>query len=142
MDVTLLLDTSGSTSSVLDAFRAQADQIAALVRAEDRVRVTAFASAVRDVMPLGPRGPLVLAGPLPTGETALFDALVHTLYRQVEPGRLARHRGAPDRPGQGRLHRPGTARVRGRRAVRKITTAPPSPSAAKWLERADAHRIL
>lgn len=87
MDVTLLLDTSGSTSSVLDAFRAQADQIAALVRAEDRVRVTAFASAVRDVMPLGPRGPLVLAGPLPTGETALFDALVHTLYRQVEPGR-------------------------------------------------------
>jgi hypothetical protein len=87
MDVTLLLDTSGSTSSVLDAFRAHADRIAGLVRNEDRLRVVAFAGAVRDLVPLGPRGPLALGGPLPAGETALFDALVHTLYRRVEPGR-------------------------------------------------------
>lgn len=87
MDVTLLLDTSGSTSSVLDAFRAQADRIAGLVRDEDRLRVVAFAGAVRDLVPLGPRGPLALDGPLPAGETALFDALVHTLYRRVDPGR-------------------------------------------------------
>jgi len=87
MDVTLLVDTSGSTSSVLDAFRAHADRIAGLVRDEDRLRVVAFAGAVRDLVPLGPRGALALDGALPTGETALFDALVHTLYREVEPAR-------------------------------------------------------
>jgi VWFA-related protein len=88
IDLTLLIDSSGSTMSELKSFQEQAARVASLLRTDDRVRVIAFATGIREIAPLQPAfEPAIFDRALPTGETALNDALVHALYRHVDPGR-------------------------------------------------------
>jgi len=88
IDLTILLDTSGSTRAAAEQFRRGASRVASLLRGEDRVRLMAFATALAEVSPLGkglpPIGALAAA---PTGGTSLYDALILTMARKTDPGR-------------------------------------------------------
>lgn len=88
IDLTILLDTSGSTLGVADEFRRSADRVVSLLRREDRVRLMGFATDVVDLTPLGRTFPaqadLLRA---PRGGTSLHDALLLTLARPTEAGR-------------------------------------------------------
>jgi hypothetical protein len=88
IDLTILLDASGSTSGVIDSFRRSASEVSSMLRPEDRVRLMAFATGVEEVAPLGASLPSRLfEAPLPSGLTSLHDALVLTFGRARDPGR-------------------------------------------------------
>ena len=71
IDVTLLLDTSGSMVGTLDAMRANIRDVASKLLPDDRLRVMTVADDVREVVPFQPaRAPLAssarIRSPSPT----------------------------------------------------------------------------
>jgi hypothetical protein len=85
IDLTILLDTSGSTAHEIERFKSSAGEIAAMLRPEDRMRITAFAADIRDLMPLTSHARFDMT---PLGwTTSLDDALVLTLARRNDPAR-------------------------------------------------------
>lgn len=89
VDLTLVLDVSGSTWSLVDGFKADIRQIARLLRPQDQVRLLAFAGTTVQVFGFQP-GDVEL--PLDrldggTGGTALDDALTLALAWVPEPKR-------------------------------------------------------
>ena len=88
IDLTLLLDTSGSTKAVAEQFRRGANRVAALLKPDDRVRLMAFATEVAELSTLG-RGLPALGATIqpPSGGTSFYDALVLTMARPTDPGR-------------------------------------------------------
>jgi Ca-activated chloride channel homolog len=87
IDLTMLVDASGSTMRAIESFRASAAQVSAMLRGEDRVRVTAFATGMAELSPLAPRLAPGVFTALPAGATSLNDALVLSLARTRVPGR-------------------------------------------------------
>lgn len=88
IDLTLLLDTSGSTKAVAEQFRRGANRVAAMLGPDDRVRLMAFATEVAELSPLGRALPAPGATiQPPSGGTSLNDALLLTMARRTNPGR-------------------------------------------------------
>jgi VWFA-related protein len=87
IDLTVLLDSSGSTSSVIENLRAGVDRVVSMLRPDDRVRITAFATEAVDVTPLQAPGRVSWPTVLPGGGTSLQDATALALMRKTEPGR-------------------------------------------------------
>jgi hypothetical protein len=80
VDVTLVLDTSGSTAAIIEQFRRDTQQIAALVRPVDRLRLLAIDTFAHELMPMQPAGgPVILGGAPSGGLTALYDTLAASL---------------------------------------------------------------
>ena len=88
VDVTLVLDTSGSTEWVIERFRKDTQQIAALLRPIDRIRVLAIDTFAHELMPMQPAGGTVmLDGPPSGGLTALYDTLAASLIAPLDINR-------------------------------------------------------
>lgn len=89
VDVSLLLDTSGSVSGIIDSLKSQMRAAAALLGSGDRLRLLVFAGDASQVFPMQPPG-----AELPLDEvkanglgTSLYDSLAAALIRQREPDR-------------------------------------------------------
>lgn len=87
IDLTILLDTSGSTRGAAEQFRRGADRVASFLRSDDRVRLMAFSTALAEVSPLGPVLPAPRVAVELLGGTSLHDALILTMSRRTNPGR-------------------------------------------------------
>jgi len=88
IDLTILLDASGSTARAIESFKSSAAKVSGMLRPEDRLRVMAFATGPVELSPLtADPGPRIFAAPLPVGATSLNDALVLALARARHPGR-------------------------------------------------------
>lgn len=88
IDVSLVVDLSGSVVDNIDAFREDVRRFATLLRPIDRIRVISFASDVRDEVPLsavtGRMAPVFGHG---GGGTSLNDGLAYAMLRPEEPAR-------------------------------------------------------
>src|SRR6185503_16641103 len=89
LDLTLLLDLSSSVDGPLLArLKTAVTDTAALLRADDRIRLVAISQVLREVFSLRPRGE---AMPLDTltaeGATSLYDGLAATMMRPSAPER-------------------------------------------------------
>jgi VWFA-related protein len=84
IDVSLVVDVSGSTEGNLEEYRSDVRQMAGMLRPEDRVRVVAFGTNVAEVVPLtNPRADLPVDRLETSWLTALNDALITVLVRPV-----------------------------------------------------------
>ena len=89
LDLTLLLDLSSSVDGpLLQRLKSAVADTAALLRADDRIRLVAISQVLREVFSLRARDH---AMPLDTlsaeGATALYDGMAATMMRPTEPGR-------------------------------------------------------
>ena len=89
VDVSLLLDTSGSVTNIIDSLKSQMRETAALLGANDRLRLLVFAGDASQVFPMQPPG-----ADLPLDDvkanglgTSLYDSLAAALIRQRPPDR-------------------------------------------------------
>jgi Ca-activated chloride channel family protein len=89
IDVTLLLDVSGSVDGLmLERLKASVRETAALLRPVDRLRLLGIHESIAQVFDWQPGGTVpVLDGLRGQGGTALFDGLVAALIRPAEPQR-------------------------------------------------------
>ncbi len=88
VDLSLLLDASSSTGAVIERFKANAAQIATMLRQQDRVRLVAFSTTAIEIFPLTAAGaPLPVQHLVASGSTSLHDALALTLIRMPREGR-------------------------------------------------------
>ncbi len=88
IDLTLVLDTSGSTAAVIDRFKAGAHGLSAMLRPRDRVRLISVSTMVVEIFGLTPAGlPLPVEGLQARGTTSLHDALLLSLARPSPEGR-------------------------------------------------------
>jgi VWFA-related protein len=89
IDVTLVLDKSGSVSGVaLRQLQADIVGISRLLHADDRVRLVTFASSVKEEFSMRPVAATPASLPIAaTGATAFYHALVTALLPASEPGR-------------------------------------------------------
>ena len=88
VDVTLVVDVSGSTQSQVADYRRDVAAIAALLRQIDRLRIITLESAVQEILPLGPATGTVPAERIQTGRlSSVFDGLAAALLRQSDAGR-------------------------------------------------------
>lgn len=89
IDVTLVLDTSGSVSG--EAMQALTGDIRTIVGAldpDDRVRLLTFSQGVRETTPLRPVSEgLDLGAIAPGGSTAFFNAVIAALLSEADPAR-------------------------------------------------------
>ena len=98
IDVTLFLDTSGSTSGKLDEMRQDVQSILQLLRSEDRFRLLTIGDTVNEVVPWVPAGTKVPVAIEPVGGISLIrDALMLALVHRPEPGRRHLVVGMTDR---------------------------------------------
>lgn len=89
IDVTLLLDLSSSVDGpLLQRLKTAVADTAALLRADDRIRLVAISQVLREVFGLQPRsGAIPLDSLRAEGATSLYDGLAATMMRATEPGR-------------------------------------------------------
>lgn len=88
VDLTLLLDTSPSTSDSIEKFKSGAAQIAAMLRPVDRVRLITFATEVTEIFALRSGGDsMPVEAVTMKGGTSLHDAVVLALARAPVEGR-------------------------------------------------------
>ncbi len=88
VDLTLILDASASTSTVIERFKLRARQIAGMLRPVDRVRLIVFSTDVTEVFPLQAGGSALPVGQIASrGGTSLNDALLLSLARAPVEGR-------------------------------------------------------
>lgn len=80
IDVSLAVDTSGSVIGNLPTFRSEVRRFAILLRPIDRIRVIAFGTSVREIVPMQPASdPLNLDQLTPGGTTSSNDGLFYAL---------------------------------------------------------------
>jgi VWFA-related protein len=85
IDATVILDTSGSTSGVIDRLKRDARDIARFLKPADRLRVLTMDSYVHEIVPLGPAAALPSLDRVPGGgATSAYDALVAALIARVD----------------------------------------------------------
>jgi VWFA-related protein len=88
IDVTVLLDTSGSVAALRARLQRDVTRMAGLLHADDRIRLLTFGYGVEQ--PIGWHAPgdaFTIAVP-PVGRvSAIYDALAVALMRRSEPGR-------------------------------------------------------
>jgi hypothetical protein len=88
LDVTLFMDTSGSTAGALDRMKQNVSRIAAMLRPEDRFRLLTIGLSVQTAVPWQPAGkPIVLDMIAVPGISLVYDALAVALPHQPEAGR-------------------------------------------------------
>jgi len=88
IDVSLVVDCSGSTANSLQRYATDIRDIAAMLRPDDRLRVVTFGTGITELLPLqGPAAVLKLAPFQTAGMTSLNDAIVGVLVRSVPLGR-------------------------------------------------------
>lgn len=88
IDVSLVVDLSGSTASTLERFKADITRMAGLLRPTDRVRLIRFADDVRQIIPMQPSTVPLPLDDLKSGQsTSLNDALFVALARPAELNR-------------------------------------------------------
>jgi VWFA-related protein len=88
LDITLFMDTSGSTSGSLDRMKHDVSTIAAMLRPEDRFRLLTIGLAVQTAVPWQPAGsPIALDVTAVPGISLVYDALAVALAHQPDAGR-------------------------------------------------------
>jgi len=88
VDVTLVVDVSGSTRSQIGEYRRDVIAIAGLLRPIDRLRVITLETAIQEILPLGPATGSVPVERIQTGRvSSVFDGLAVALLRQSDAGR-------------------------------------------------------
>lgn len=89
LDLTLLLDASGSTEGLLiDRLKQSVVDTVQLLRPDDRVRVIAVQHVLREVVPLQPaHEPVPIDRLTAEGGTALYDGLAAVMMRPAVTGR-------------------------------------------------------
>jgi hypothetical protein len=88
IDVSLVIDLSGSTASALERFKTDINRMAGLLRPTDQVRLIRFSEDVRQVVPMQPSTATLPLGDLRTGQsTSLNDAMFYALSRPAELNR-------------------------------------------------------
>jgi VWFA-related protein len=90
LDVSLVLDVSGSVTNIASHLNAEADRLKALLNPDDRIRLITFATDVSEVAPMQSGADLHLeniSGKSSRSLTALNDALLYALMRPAELGR-------------------------------------------------------
>lgn len=98
IDVTLFLDTSGSTSGKLDEMRQDVQSILQLLRSGDRFRLLTIGDTVEMPIAWVPAGTRVPVSITPVGGISLIrDALMLALVHRPEPGRRHLIVGMTDR---------------------------------------------
>lgn len=98
IDVTLFLDTSGSTAGKLDEMKHDVQSVLQLLRSEDRFRLLTIGDTVNEVVPWVPAGTKVPVDIAPIGGISLIrDALMLALAHRPEPGRRHLVVGMTDR---------------------------------------------
>ena len=98
IDVTLFLDTSGSTAGKLDEMQQDVQTVLQLLRSEDRFRLLTIGDTVNEVVPWVPAGTKVPVKIEPIGGISLIrDALMLALAHRPEPGRRHLVVGMTDR---------------------------------------------
>jgi VWFA-related protein len=82
LDLTLVVDTSGSVEPILEEIRAYVRDAADLLRLDDRIRLITFSGEVRDVFGLQPAmAGVPVEAVIADGATALYDAAIAALMR-------------------------------------------------------------
>ena len=98
IDVTLFLDTSGSTAGKLDEMQRDVQSVLQLLRSEDRFRLLTIGDTVNEVVPWVSAGTKVPVNIEPIGGISLIrDALMLALVHRPEPGRRHLVVGMTDR---------------------------------------------
>lgn len=98
IDVTLFLDTSGSTSGKMDEMREDVQSILQLLRSGDRFRLLTIGDTVEMPVAWVPAGTRVQPDLAPVGGISLIrDALLLALVHRPEPGRRHLIVGMTDR---------------------------------------------
>jgi len=88
IDLTVVLDTSGSTGTGLGRLLAETEALAARLRPSDRFRVLTIDTYVYEAVPLQPAGKVRWPERLPlNGASAVHDALFAGLVTSVDPDR-------------------------------------------------------
>jgi hypothetical protein len=88
LDVTLFMDTSGSTSGALDRMRRNIGSMAAMVRPTDRVRVLTIGISVNEPVRWRAGGPLSSMDiQVVPGVSLIYDALVAAFAHHPDAGR-------------------------------------------------------
>ncbi len=89
VDVTLLVDTSGSTSGVAARLAADVQQITRLLRPNDALRLIRIDTFVAELRPTAPVTAAVAVNVVASqnGGSAVHDALIAALVKPVAPGR-------------------------------------------------------
>ncbi len=88
IDVSLVVDLSGSTASTLERFKADITRMAGMLRPTDRVRLIRFADDVRQIVPMQSAAEPLPLDDLRSGQsTSLNDALFVALARPAELNR-------------------------------------------------------
>ena len=98
IDVTLFLDTSGSTSGKLDEMRHDVQAIQELLRTGDRFRLLTIGDAVNQALPwvaAGTKAPVTIEAV--GGISLIRDALMFALVHRPDPGRRHLIVGMTDR---------------------------------------------
>jgi hypothetical protein len=104
IDVTLFLDTSGSTSGHLDDMKKDVQTIVQFLRASDRFRLLTIGDSVYESVPWVPAGTKVdLSFGAVGGISLIRDALMLAFLHRVEPGRRHLVVGMTDRQDCGSL---------------------------------------
>ena len=82
IDLTVVVDTSGSMQHSIADLKADAQAIAAMLRPADRIRLITFAGQIRETYALqAPSADLAVDRLAATGSTSLFDAVAAALVR-------------------------------------------------------------
>jgi hypothetical protein len=87
LDVTALLDVSGSTADVARSFREGATRVARMLRADDRVRFVAFAEEVEELSPMQGARPGPVREIRVRGSSSIYDALLYGFAWSAPPER-------------------------------------------------------
>lgn len=88
VNLSLLVDTSGSVYSIADSLASQVTEAVALLRADDQFRLIAFSAGATQVLPMQPaRAPVKIDRVSAGGGTSLYDALAAALIRRRTPER-------------------------------------------------------
>lgn len=88
IDLTLVIDASGSTEPIMDQLNINAREVTKMLRDDDRMRVISFTSVVAQMSPFQPASaPLDLDRTPPLGMTSIYDALVAAMMRTRTPDR-------------------------------------------------------
>jgi VWFA-related protein len=88
VDVTLVVDTSGSVIRSLDRFKADVRQIGGALNPNDEVRLVTFDTSVKQVFPMQPASRRLPVDEIKIGNmTSLIDAVTFALARAPRPDR-------------------------------------------------------
>ena len=89
IDVTLVIDASGSTASIFKGIRRDAQRILGLLRPQDRARVMVLETTPYELMPVQTveSQPVLLEERLPGDWSSVYDAILAGLVTRIDPDR-------------------------------------------------------